>query len=158
MGARSANRKALSLLELLVAVVILAIGIAYVLRSFWGTITAIEVVENRVAAIQLLDSELNRIEAAVAAGEYPVVGSRGEEFDLGTRSAVYKEDIEEFVPDWLPEPEEEEEEDEKTNIVRSSPSIRLLRVTSSLTWQEGGYERGQSMSMILSVPVEEDVN
>ena len=142
-------RKSLSLLELLVAVSILAIGIAYVLRSFWGSVTAIEVVENRVAAVRLLDGELNRIETAAATGEYPVPGSRTEERDLGSRPAVYREDIEEFIPDWISEHEEDEEEAEP-------PSMQLMRVTASLTWREAGRDRGQSMGAVFAVPVEEE--
>jgi len=145
-------RKSLSLLELLVAVSILAIGIAYVLRSFWSALTAIETVESRVAAVQALDAALNRIETELLAGEYPVAGSRTQELDLGSRPAVYREDIEEFVPDWLPE----DGEDEETAAAVPDPTFRLVRVISSLTWQEGGRQRSQAMSLIAAVPVEED--
>ena len=137
-------KKSLTLLELLVAVSILAIGIAYVLRSFMGTITAIEITENRVISLQILQEKMDQLEADTLLGTNLEVSSKQQDVLLGIRPAAYREYIEIIESQTPKEPEEKE------------LLFTLYKATLSLDWQESGREKSQHLVRIFAIPAEEE--
>lgn len=76
------NQRGLTLIEVLTAVSILAIGIIGVLQAYAGSITTLEVGQFNINAINVLKSQMNAIEEMVLTEESPNTSGRGEEGDF----------------------------------------------------------------------------
>ena len=51
-----------TLIEMMIAVSVFSIGIVFVLRSFLGTASALDSIQNRCAALELLDRKMSDLE------------------------------------------------------------------------------------------------
>ncbi len=132
---------AFTLIELLIAVSILAIGMVFIFRSFLGSMTALDTSLNRISAVQILEEKMVQLEEqmkTLEAGESlreeqpkVVVGGRFGEVELRVEPLVLEEDLK----------ESEEKEDKK----REEPEQVINEVELVLRWQEQNKDRDLSI-------------
>lgn len=130
-----------TLIELLIAVSILAIGIVFVFRSFLCSVVALDTSLNRISAAQILEEKMVWLEEQmknIAGGNAPrleesevVLGSRFGEVSLEIKPLVSEED---FKKD-----EGEEVKD------REEPEQIINEVELVLRWQEQNKDRDFSL-------------
>jgi type II secretion system protein I len=97
-------RAGFTLVELMVAVSILAVGIVLVLRSFLNTASALDSLQNRILAICVLEPKINDLEQKATEEKGIKPQDTQEELTLGNRNArlkleIYPINVEEFKED-----------------------------------------------------------
>lgn len=117
-----------TLVELLVAVSILAIGIVAVLRSFLSVVSALESLNNRFAALQYLSPRV--AESMLAAGDATGLEEKDIPVDLRGRPAVFKITV--SAPG------------------ETSSSDMYNKVAMSLAWQESGMPKDETIVFFVS--------
>lgn len=132
---------AFTLIELLIAVSILAVGIVFVFRSFLCSVTALDTSLNRISAVQILEEKMVQIEEQmknINDGKCPrleesevVVGSRSGEVSMEVKPLVLEEDSKEI--------EEEEVKD------KEEPEQIINEIELVLRWQEQNKDRDLSV-------------
>ncbi len=123
-GGRQA--RAVSLVELMVAVCILAVGIVGVLRSFLSASGVLDHLNNRVAALLVLDGKIGALEES-GLGE----GAAPEATDVavGARKGVFRQDAAAFR--------------------RGEAETPFNLVSMSVTWNEGAVVRDESIELLV---------
>jgi len=79
---RIGNKKGLTLIEVMAAVVILAIGIVGVLQAYAGSISTLEIGQFNIDAIKLLKQKISDVEQAILEQKEPPRSDRGEVDDF----------------------------------------------------------------------------
>lgn len=135
--------KGLTLIELIVAASILAIGLVIVLRSFLTNVAALDRVVNKINALQVLESKIVELEQKVKEEGRFVAGRPGEEdvrvgvrpatLTIGVAPVVFEEEAKEEDPDEDGEPKQEK-------II-----VNIDKVELTLQWEEERQEREQKL-------------
>lgn len=89
------------LIELMVAVSVLAIGIVFILRSFLNSSSALATLSNKIAAITMLENTISDIEINSKEKNGTKKTEKQEELDFGVRKAVLATQIKELNIDEL---------------------------------------------------------
>ncbi|MFH1459364.1 MAG: prepilin-type N-terminal cleavage/methylation domain-containing protein [Candidatus Omnitrophota bacterium] len=135
-----------TLVELMVAVSIFAIGITGVSRSFIRIVAAMDTTDLEFKAVQFLETKINQLEEKFIQNNGSKLPGVQEEVELGARAGVYKLEIIAIdVPDELDVYPPEEEagkmvEPEETEKPEES-EMKLYKANLTLTWQQSGRER-----------------
>jgi prepilin-type N-terminal cleavage/methylation domain-containing protein len=108
-------KKGFTLIELVMAVSILSIGVVLVLRSFLSSSGALNVIGDRLSAIEILEGKVSALKEDASAGALKEANTN-DRVDLNNRKASYSLHISKLNPD-----------DKETNI----EEVRL-----GLSWQE----------------------
>lgn len=111
---------AFTLVEMMVAVCILAVGITLVGRSFITTVSVMDSLQTRIEAFYLLGVRMNELEELAFKDNGIETGESQEEITLGKRKAVFKSEVKPL----------DEEGFEDINQVK----LRLV-------WQEGAFDK-----------------
>ena len=120
-------RKAISLLEVILAVVILSIGVVMILKSFFSGTKAIEYAKNRLAAARFLDQKIAQLRLAALTGENITDGQiQGAEV-LNNRNFYWQIDVAALA-----------EEGNQTDSLRS--------VNATAEWKEANVKKNQEIS------------
>ncbi|MFQ5680916.1 MAG: prepilin-type N-terminal cleavage/methylation domain-containing protein [Candidatus Omnitrophota bacterium] len=141
--------KGLSLVELMIAVSILAIGITATLRSFIGALSALDATSNRLAAMQILEEKMVGVEQALRQGpDSELSGDQGDVM-VGQRpgrwvSQVEKIDEVELVSDGG----EGGQEGDGQEGGQGEPEEKavLYEVAMTVTWQENNIDKKASLA------------
>lgn len=126
---RKSFMRGFTLVELLVASSILAIGIVAVIRSFLGAVSALDSLNNRFAALQYLESRVIVCELAQRDGVAESLEDGEIPIDLRGRKAVFKTE----VRAW---------ED-------ASSSDGFNKLAMSVIWQESGIIKDETIVLLL---------
>jgi len=135
------DNKGFTLVEMMIAVSILAIGIVLVLRSLLNTLSVLDTVQNRVSAICFLEGKMNALEQT-AIEEKGVEAGEGEpeKAQIGNRKAVFKVDIKEVESGS--EGTDAKEEKEKQKLMK----IALIdEVKMNVSWEEGEVSKDETL-------------
>ncbi|MFA6350112.1 MAG: type II secretion system protein [Candidatus Omnitrophota bacterium] len=95
------KKKGFLLIELMVAVSVLAIGIVFILRSFLNSSSALATLSNKIAAITMLENTISDIEINSKEKNGTKKTEKQEELDFGVRKAVLATQIKELNIDEL---------------------------------------------------------
>jgi prepilin-type N-terminal cleavage/methylation domain-containing protein len=109
------SKKGFTLIELVMAVSILSIGVVLVLRSFLSSSGALNVIGDRLSAIEILEGKVSALKEDAFAGALKEANTN-DQVDLNNRKASYNLQINKLNSD-----------DKETNI----KEVRL-----GLSWQE----------------------
>jgi type II secretion system protein I len=85
-----------TLVELMVAVSVFAVGSVFVLRSFLSSASALDMLNNRVKALQIAQYQMDALEEQAFKGELAVSPKTQEQVVLNNRSAVRETEIQDF--------------------------------------------------------------
>lgn len=113
-----------TLVELLVAASILAIGIVGVLRSFLSSVSGLESVRNRFQALQFLQRQTEQCELASTTLE-----AKDEPVDLKGRKGIFKTEVSPFGEE--------------------TAGAGLKQVTLSVAWQESGGIKDETIVFLV---------
>ncbi len=89
----SSETTGFTLVEMMVAVCVLAIGITLVSRSFINTVSVMDTMQNRIAAAYFLGARMNGIEEAALNKDGLKIGDLSEETTINGRGAVFTSEI-----------------------------------------------------------------
>lgn len=131
-SALSLNKKFLTgftLVEMMVAVSILAIGIVLISRFFLNTVTVLDSLRNRVAAISLLNTKINDLKEKVFEESGSQLGDTQESVIIGNRDAMLSSEISQLVVDEL--------------------GREINEVKLKLLWNEGGKTKDEVLVTFL---------
>jgi len=90
------GKKGFVLVELMIAVSILAVGIVFVLRSFLNSSAALNTISNKLAAIVILDNKMADIELSARKDLGCQAKETQEEISLNNRKAILRSVIKEL--------------------------------------------------------------
>jgi len=123
------SKRGFTLVEMMVAVSILAIGIVLISRFFLNTVTVLDSLRNRVAAISLLNTKINDLEEKVfeEGGSQP--GDTQESVIIGSRDAMLSSEISQLIVDEL--------------------GREINEVKLKLLWNEGGKTKDEVLVTFL---------
>lgn len=139
-------KKGFTLIELIVAISILAVGLVVVLQSRLGIISALNSAVNQMKALQFLEEKMSDIEQiAMENGGVTQQGDR-QDVMLGSRQAVW---VLETVPVDMPLPVQEKKEGEEQGKEEEEVET-LLEVIMRLSWQE--ERKNKSMALVTFLP------
>ncbi|UCD14899.1 MAG: type II secretion system protein [Candidatus Omnitrophota bacterium] len=129
------NRKrAFTLVELIIATSILAIGIVFVSRSFLTMVGALDTSSNKIKAVQFLESKMGEVEQQVLEQQYIEQQQVQADIMIGNRSAEWELVVEPLdLEDELTLQEEIEEQ------VQKGETINTAQI--SVTWQEENKQK-----------------
>lgn len=116
--------RAFTLVEMMVALCVLAIGITLISRSFISAVSVMDTMRNRISAVYFLNSKMNGLEEEALEKKGIKEGESREETILGGRNAVFRSEIAAL--------EEEDFED-------------INQVKLTLSWQEGGIAKDETL-------------
>jgi len=122
------NRQSFTLVEMMIAVTILAVGIVLVLRSLLNAVSTLDYIQNRMTAITFLENKMNILEQTAVEEKGVKIGSAEEEALVGNRKAVFTSQIE------IVEMEKLKEDQQKMD-----------KATLKVLWQEGGNNRDAAL-------------
>lgn len=129
---------AFTLVELMVAVSILAIGMVFVLRSFLTTSGALDTCVNRIAAIQILESKMDKLEEETMLQQgLSLASETTEDVYIGERKASYKSEIKPLSADGM---------DQETQNMVPDLEEAVNVVTLSLLWKEGNTDKDEILA------------
>jgi type II secretion system protein I len=117
------TKNGFTLVEMMIAVSILAVGITLVLRSLLSSTAALDSIEGRVAALSFLENSMDALEETALKGGEISAGNHEEETMLGNREAVFKSEVSE------------------ADAGASKDSLGIDEIKLSLCWQEGGRDK-----------------
>lgn len=117
--------RALSLVELMIAVSVLSVGIVFVLRSFLTCSSALEHTSIKIKALQILEQKISALEEKSRLEKGVLPGRAQESLILANREA----DFQSFIS-----PIDEEEFKDEIN------SVEL-----NLSWKEGGSIKSEAI-------------
>ncbi|MCX5712248.1 MAG: type II secretion system protein [Candidatus Omnitrophica bacterium] len=123
------KKKGFVLVELMVAVSILAIGIVFVLRSFLNSSSALNSITNKLGAIAILENKLADVELSAKNESGCKVTDTQEEMVFNNRKAIFKTLIKECG-----------------TKEKKSP---FNQVTLSLSWQEENKSKDETLATYL---------
>lgn len=112
------NKRAFSLIELMVAVSVLAIGVILIARSFLSASNALSNGNNRILALNFLDGKMSAIEEEALKGGDSLMDEEASAM-IGPKTFIFKA--------WS----------DKFNIDGDSDKDNIKKVTLSAEWKEG---------------------
>ncbi|MDD4908787.1 MAG: type II secretion system protein [Candidatus Omnitrophica bacterium] len=115
-----------TLVELMVAVAVFAVGSVFVLRSFLSSASALASLEDRVSALQIAQSQMDALEEQALQGKLTVSAMTREQAAVNNRSAVKEVKVQDFYEEtW---------------------QKKLLKADVSVKWQEADREKDVRVS------------
>lgn len=135
-------KKGFTLIELMIAVSVLAVGIVVILHSRLAVIAALDSSANQMKAWRFLENKMNVLEQTIK--EDGGIQEQGlqEEAMIGLRQGTW-EIVTSPVKMQVGDQEEEQE-------------VGLLKVTMSLSWKEGHKDKGVVLVTYLPEKTEEE--
>ncbi|MBU1122116.1 MAG: prepilin-type N-terminal cleavage/methylation domain-containing protein [Candidatus Omnitrophota bacterium] len=133
------KRKGFTLVELIIASSILAIGIVFISRSFLTMVGALDTSYNRIKAIQFLDDKMSQLRLEVLEKKYIEQYQEQEQIQIGNREAKFKLNVEVLdLEDEMTLQEEIEAQIEK------GETINIAQL--SVSWSQEYREKEMSVS------------
>ena len=126
------DNKGFTLVEMMIAVTILAVGIVLVLRSLLNAVSTLDYIQDRVTAIAFLENKMNILEETTLKEDGVKAGTVEEEALVGNRKATFISQIETVEMEKLKE---------------DQPKID--KVTLKISWREGGGYKDATLSTYL---------
>ena len=83
-------QKGLTLVEVLLAVVVLSIGVAGVLRAYAGSVQTLEITQENIEAINLLKEKMAEIQQEIIEGKGLSAGSSTGDFEGGLKNYAWE--------------------------------------------------------------------
>ena len=108
-------KKGFTLIELMVSVSILSIGIVFILRSFLNMVSALDVSDAQIKAIQLLASQACVLEEQIKQEGGLAPGQEEKAVKIGLRDARWKMEVTVLELEQAEE-EQQQEEDENEGV------------------------------------------
>lgn len=131
------KKKSMTLLELMVAVCILAIGITYILRSFIGSASALNYYEDKRHALMYLEEKMATVEQSIFMGTYSdLLANRVESFSL--RGVVDAQLVTEISESKLQDQEIDSDQNAKSEL-------KLYNLTMKVIWTGKSTENIQQL-------------
>lgn len=127
-------KKTFTLVELVIAVSILAIGIVVILRSFVTIACALDTAANRIEASRILESKINQLELQSLNNALPKDGVEEETIMLRVRTAKFSLFIEPVVRQKALDNGQQAIEDKQMKEVFNKAEL-------SLQWKEGNIDK-----------------
>ena len=126
---RTDARAGFTLVELMIAVSIFAVGSVFVLRSFLSSASALDMLSNRVKALTIAQSRIDTLEEQAVKGELKISARTEEKVAINNRSAFLETEVQELSEiDW---PKKE------------------LKADVLVRWEEAGREKDVSLACII---------
>ncbi len=123
------TRDGFTLVEFMMAVSILAVGSVFVLRSFLSSASVLNMMGDRVTALQIAQSQMDEFEESAIKGELKTSPEESEQVDLNGRSAIKRSKVEEFS--------------------EAAWQRKVLKADVRLAWEESGREKEVSLARYL---------
>jgi len=118
-----------TLVELMVAVSVFAVGSVFVLRSFLSSATALDMLNNRVKALQIAQSQIDTLEEQAVKGELKISARTDEQVAINNRSALLETEVQEFSENgW------------QKKVMKANVRVR---------WEEAGREKDVSLACFI---------
>lgn len=130
------NKKAFSLIELMVAVSVLAIGIILIARSFLSASNALSNGDNRILAVNFLEGKMSAIEEEALKGSDLLMDAE-ESAMIGPKTFMFKASSDKF------------------KISGDSDKDNIKRVMLSAEWKEGNITYDEIIGTYIEITEKE---
>ena len=122
-------RAGFTLVELMVAVSVFAVGSVFVLRSFLSSASALDMLSNRVKALTIAQSQMDTLEEQAVKGELKISVRTEEQVALNNRSALLETEVQEFS--------------------ETAWQKKVLKADVRVRWEEAGREKDVSLACFI---------
>ena len=130
------NKKAISLIELMLTVVILSIGIVMILKSFLSVNSALGYTKNKIVALQFLDGKMAQLQEAVLKGEDILEQEDQADVRINGKNFTWMRDLFSLA-----------QENEDSLVIRG--------VNWVIQWKEGAIDKQQTLAAYINFEEED---